>query len=184
MATAGRLAQIMGGSVDVSSTPGVGSVFTVKLPFRETASVASPWLNSPGGEPSRPARVLLVEDHPTTQGILKGLIEELGSPCVAVRGGEEALHLLSSPNQDHGEFDVALIDFNNPQLNGIDWVRRLKAQDLCPRMRLVLLAAGASSEEVRRACAAGFHGLLSKPVRKSELKLVTGGGLAWALIPA
>jgi len=178
--TAACLAQLMGGSVDVMSTLGAGSVFTVKLPFKnapsmkDAPSMSFRGLNNPvASKPYQSARVLLAERHTTTRQVLIGLLEQEGFQCVAVQEDEQAMEVLSQAKKEQVDFDIAFIDFNLPKLNGIEWVQQLNAKGLCRNTKLVLLMAGSSSDNVRDAFSAGFHGLLAKPVRKSELLQVS-----------
>lgn len=179
LATAGRLAQLMGGSVDVRSTPGVGSVFTFKLPFEEAVAVPEPWLPSQStAEACRPQRVLLVEDHPTSRQVLRAMLEEQSCVVTEAHDGLQALELLAGSDSSGPGFDLALIDFDMPHLNGVVLANRLRAERRCPHMKLVLLAGSTTAEDIQRARDVGFDRLMAKPVRRSELSLVTRGMVA------
>ena len=176
LATAGRLVQLMGGSVDVASTPGVGSVFQFKLPFGMAPSVvrSSTFMQSPS-ERLQPLNVLLVEDHPTSREVVRSNLRDHGFGVTAVSDGRQALDLLAQRAAAGTSFDVALVDFDMPHVDAIVFAQELKSTKMHPNMKLILMAAGRSSADVQHAHQVGFDGLLAKPVRRAELGQVTLG---------
>jgi signal transduction histidine kinase/CheY-like chemotaxis protein len=169
------LAEGMGGSVVAQSAEGLGSSFTLDLPF------ALPPVSSTSSVPSVPSvppraggrgeRVLVVDDIEVNRMVLGLMLESLGYVPLLVAGGDEALAALET---DLGRDVVAiLMDCRMPGLDGLDTTRLIRSNPrLSEQLRnlpIIALTAG-TLEEDRTAClAAGMDDHASKPLRKDEL---------------
>ena len=158
LAISARLVELMDGSLRVESVTGQGSTFVIEVAARP---VAAP-------DPAEPPidigvlqdkSVLLVDDHAVNLEIVETLTRGWGLRPTAVNSPQRALALLENGRA----FDLAVLDFNMPALDGIALGRR--ARLLCPDMRLVLL----SSSEVADAEPHLFDARLTKPVRRALL---------------
>ncbi|MDP1825941.1 MAG: ATP-binding protein [Archangium sp.] len=162
LSIARRLARLMGGDIEVTSAPGEGSCFTVRLPLVEAAGpapVAQPLLRSEDG---LPARVLVADDNEINLRITSKLLERAGHRVVTASDGSGALARLLG-----GEFDVALIDVQMPGLSGLEVVSAARARGV--KTPMLALTASASVED-RRACAeAGYDEFLTKPIGAGAL---------------
>ncbi|MES2889822.1 MAG: response regulator [Pseudomonadota bacterium] len=176
LAIAGRLIEVMGGKVQVSSTQGEGSVFTFTVPFEQAQAAedllsdAEPSQTDPEAGLSGPLRVLLVEDHATSRQVLQQMLLGAGMQVTAVENGQQALNTLRESESSPHPFDVALVDIHMPQLDGISMGRVLKQDSRHRQLKLILMSASASADDVRQAQHIGFQGFLSKPVRQAELR--------------
>jgi PAS domain S-box-containing protein len=173
LAIAGRLVALMGGQVDVRSTPGSGSVFTFSLPLEEAHAIEPPVeAQHSQSDPDVlvSPRVLLVEDHATSRQVLQQMLIEAGMQVSGVENGQQALNLLRESESSPRPFDVALVDIHMPQLDGISMARVLRQDSRHQHLKLILMSASASADDVRQAQKIGFQGFLSKPVRKAELR--------------
>ncbi|MBF0296944.1 MAG: PAS domain S-box protein, partial [Magnetococcales bacterium] len=122
-----NLVEMMGGELNVSSTPGAGSefAFTVLLGIQEEQGTQhAAYRFSPGRVNPR---VLVVDDNETAREVLREMLRALSFECVAVASGEEALQELERAQQPgEARYDVVLLDWQMPGLDGIETARRIQ----------------------------------------------------------
>ncbi len=173
LAICNELTVAMGGSIDVQSSLGEGTCFSVNLPLawevpatsmEEDEGAASAWMSL------APQRVLLVEDDPTIAAVIRGLLEVHGHGVVHAAHGLAALAELSSQ-----EFDVALLDLDLPGIDGFGLARQLKAMGY--EMPLIAVTARSDTEAEPEAREAGFADFLRKPVTAQMLLEAIAGVL-------
>jgi CheY-like chemotaxis protein len=156
-----RLAQVMGGSVSVSSQEGQGSTFTVRLPLQR------PVLQGPPVEANRGAGgpvILAVDDNSVGLTILRHTLERRYQNVDCVSGGLEALAAAA-----RRQYDLVLMDLQMPGVDGFEAASRLRALPGYESTPILALTAD-SSDQVRTQCqAAGLQAFLSKPIEFNEL---------------
>jgi CheY-like chemotaxis protein len=176
LAISARLVEMMGGKLDVTSTPGKGSVFYFTIPLRkiESAPVAA---EAPAKLESRLAlRVLVAEDNAVNRKILGTQLAQLGCSVTITNDGEAALVALEQEPLPH----VILMDCHMPKLDGWSATRRIREGKTSIDLRLqqiaalpvIALTAAAYPEERARCHDAGMNHFLAKPVKLSELQQV------------
>ncbi len=191
LAISRQLVELMGGTIEVESRPGLGSVFRftvpIGLPSAGDASGATLLLaqeEPTRGDPAEAAplpglSVLVVDDHETNRTVLDNLLGAWGLRVTLAGGGEQALALLRQQAQRPGElpFDLLLIDWHMPDMDGIALAQHLRQQGLARQAHKVLLSSVAAPDDARIARDAGFDLFLHKPVRRTELRqLILGLG--------
>ncbi|MFP1922797.1 aerobic respiration two-component sensor histidine kinase ArcB [Lonsdalea quercina] len=166
LAVSKRLAQNMGGDIQVTSKLGEGSCFTltVSAPIVEEAET-----NENGDEtlPLPALHVLLVEDIELNVVVARSVLEKLGSSVEVAMTGQEALAMF-----DPNEFDLVLLDIQLPDMTGLDVARELRArygqQTLPP---LVALTANVLKDK-KDYLDAGMDDVLSKPLAVPALTAI------------
>ncbi len=164
------LVELMGGRMDVRSTPGTGSVFAVVLPLERVEDAGHAPAPPQAQATSRPLeglRVLLAEDHPTNQRVVGLILEPLGVSLTMVDNGQDALNLAMREC-----FDLVLMDVQMPRLDGLSATRAIRAHEKAgarPRVPVISLTANALPEHVRDSLASGADLHLAKPIRPDAL---------------
>ena len=177
LSIAKSLCDLMGGRIEASSQLGVGSVFQVSLPVSPPApdsvvEAAAPQA-PPGGYDAYgtfdapPLRVLLAEDHPTNQTVVRLILEPHNVDLTIVSDGLEALERYRS-----GAFDLILVDMRMPGLSGLELtsaVRSMEFEGVTPRTPIIVVSAEALAEHREAALAAGADHYVAKPFTPESL---------------
>ena len=162
-----QLVRMMGGEIGVTSEPGVGSefLFTVRLK-KAAGSSLSPVvarMNLQG------LRVLVVDDNETNREIFQKQLDVWGMQSRGACGGEEALSCLGGAVAQGAPFDIALLDYNMPDIDGMTLAGMIKQDPSLSGTRLILLSSIGIRGDGRKARETGISGYLTKPVRQSVL---------------
>lgn len=163
MAITKNLVELMGGTISVKSQPGEGSTFIVYLDLQtqQTESEQVFW------EEHKIRRMLVVDDEEDVcRNILK-VMKDTGVEVTYVTTGEKALALLKEESTK--PYDLLLIDWNMPEMDGVETAHRICALDIQERP-ILILAAFPWEEVGEKIKAAGIDGILVKPFFISELK--------------
>lgn len=137
---------------------------------RSCASHSAPSSGRPMEDASRCLQILVADDNPTNQQLLKRLLEKFGHQVTVAGDGLTAVELA-----EQSEFDLALMDVQMPGIDGLQATRELRQREARrgrPRLPVVALSAH-TAEEHRDACLqAGMDAYVSKPVRCDELMAI------------
>jgi two-component system, sensor histidine kinase and response regulator len=161
-----RLVQMMGGETGVASELGKGSTFSFVLPMTVVQSKPEP-AQPPIGSAGR--RILVVDDSETNRRVLLTQLSHSGYDVTLASGGKEALATMRSATAAARQFDLALVDFQMPDMDGAMLGEQINSDPHLARTRIVLLTSMDRHGDVGRFAAMGFAGYLSKPVRPREL---------------
>jgi PAS domain S-box-containing protein len=164
LAISRRLAELMGGVVQVRSQPGVGSVFELCLPWIP-ATGTPPELerdSSWGGNTRRldGVRVLVAEDNEVNQLVLERALEIEGADTTIVGDGRQAVNRVLADGRE--SFDVVLMDIQMPEMDGYEATRRIL--ELAPDLPVIGQTAHAMQDERRECLAAGMVDHIAKPI--------------------
>jgi signal transduction histidine kinase/DNA-binding response OmpR family regulator/HPt (histidine-containing phosphotransfer) domain-containing protein len=159
-----QLCGLMGGSVDLSSTPGAGSVFrfTARFPLQAEPAQRIGSARIFAGMP-----VLVVDDTAVNREILDDLLSAWGISVQQAQSGAEALTAIRTAAQRGDPFELALIDQTMPGMDGMALARAVKSDPAIAGLPLILLSSLAAEE----AGEADPHFLrrVAKPVRQAAL---------------
>ncbi len=161
------LARLMGGDIDVQSSPGLGSRFEVWLPLRVApASTSAPAAETAAQASAlRKLRLLVAEDNDVNCEVLAAMIDYLGHHAQFARDGRAAVLAVQQ-----GDFDLVLMDLHMPELDGIAATRAIRAlPGAKAALPIIALTADAYAETRARCFDAGMNGFLSKPVTLDAL---------------
>jgi signal transduction histidine kinase/CheY-like chemotaxis protein len=157
-----RLSVAMGGSLTLLRTGPAGSTFRLTLPLQISDEPAPEdtslrIFNNPRG------RILVVEDHPANQYVVKSMLDVLTCPATIANGGAEAIELLR-----HQEFDLILMDCQMPRMDGFETTQRIRKL-LTRHVPIIAMTANAMLEDRKRCLDAGMDDFLPKPFGRGAL---------------
>ncbi len=158
-----RLVLAMGGTIEVDSTEGKGTCFTVDIPCEVTAESQAP-TTMPGAAPlPTSAHVLIVEDNPVNQMVVQGLLQKMGLTASTVDNGALAVEAVAD-----GIYDLVLMDMQMPVMDGLTATRMIRATG--NSVPIVGLTANAFVSDRDDCLAAGMNAFLTKPITRSKLE--------------
>ncbi len=161
LAISRRLAELMGGAIEVRSTSGQGSSFTLRLPLQATDRPALSRREAAPGGTRRLAglHLLVAEDNSVNQLVLDELLRDEGAEVVLVGDGRQAVDRVA---QSERPFDAVLMDVQMPVMDGLKAAALLGMTH--PGLPVIGQTAHALKEETDRCLAVGMMATVQKPI--------------------
>jgi signal transduction histidine kinase/DNA-binding response OmpR family regulator len=177
LALVARFCQMMRGEVNVSSEPGFGSIFTIRLPRDQSKLPATKWAepqvalaprseNLPVSMRARGEKPLamIVEDEPSGVELLRRMLQRQGYEVVVANDGQAALDLAR-----HRLPDIVLLDLGLPGLDGWSVLEALGVDEVTRHIPVIIISA---DDRRRISLAKGASDHLVKPVKGEELEAI------------
>ena len=160
-----KLSRLMGGDIRVTSEPGKGSCFSftavfIRQPEDNQIKLAPP-------KDLRGIRVLVVDDNQTSRDILAAAISSFSMVAVPASSGSQALEILEAAESP---FDLVLLDWKMPGLNGLETAKRIKQKIKQNKMPVVCMISAYGREDlIQQSDKCFLDAFLHKPVNQSLL---------------
>lgn len=172
LAISRSLAELMGGSVGVTSAPDVGSTFwfRVRVDMASDISAAIPACNSllPASLHNlHGLRLLVVDDNELNRLVARELLREAGIYVDESHNGRHAIELLERAADN--TYDAVLMDMMMPELDGLSATRLLRDNSRFNQLPIIAMTANASREDVAQCLAAGMNAHVAKPIDEQRL---------------
>lgn len=169
LAISKSLVEMMNGTIGVTSDPGKGSTFSFSIwlessahPARPIVSVINPQLKE--------KFILLVDDNPTNRSIIKGFLSFHGIHYDEAASGIEAIEKISAQVRANRPFDIVLVDYHMPGMDGLETAQLLKNDEHLKSIPdLILLSSDDVSIKRESLARLGFRKYLIKPVFQDDL---------------
>jgi two-component system, sensor histidine kinase and response regulator len=167
LAISKHLTELMDGGIRVKSRQGAGSTFSFSVRLGRQRGVVSPPVSLPR-EPLS-LRILVVDDNATAREILVQMLNAFGFVVEAAVSGLEAIDRLCAADRSE-PFDLVLMDWKMPEMDGIETIRRLRARTEITHAPTLIMVTAYGREAAHQAAAElGVAGFLTKPVTPSTL---------------
>ena len=167
LAISQELVSLLGGQLEVQSELGKGSTFRFSLSL--TRAAVSQEKNSIATQELRGKRVLTVDDNATNREIIHNQVSAWGMVNSSADCGVKALEMLRRASAQGEDYDIALLDYHMPGMNGIELAQRIKTDSSIPPLQMVMLSSAAYDAETSGAKGAGIQCYLNKPVKQKAL---------------
>ncbi len=171
-----KLVDRMGGSISVTSVPGKGSRFVVRIPMRAAEMCGETDVKEAGraGTDAAPKRILLVDDNDINLEIEAQMLTDAGFLVETAGDGRAAYETVRQSRA--GEYDLILMDIQMPVMDGYDAARAIRGiQDSeLSGIPIIAVSANAFEEDRRKALESGMNAHLPKPLDMAQLFEVMG----------
>lgn len=168
-----RLAEILGGTLELTSQPGEGTTVSFTLPLISSAGLAP--LSEPGPAsfvtPSdlNPQRILVAEDDPVSAKLMKSLLGRMGHHATIAETGRQALAVWQTERPE-----VVFMDMQLPDLGGVECIAQIRRHEAVAETtritRIIALTANADEQSREDCLSAGADLFLTKPVSLSAIQ--------------
>jgi two-component system, sensor histidine kinase and response regulator len=160
LAISRELVRLMHGEINAKSTPGKGSNFYFTVQF-EIVNFGNTEIYQFGSLEGK--NILVIDDNRSNRKIVRAYLEETGCKVTEAESADQALALLQALKDPESMFDIGLVDYQMPGMEGYQFAATLQGIPFLKDKKLILLTSSGQQGD------AGLAGFLSKPIKRSEL---------------
>lgn len=166
LAISRSFAEIMGGTLEVSSVLGQGSTFLLRIPLAKAAKplLANRMVAKTRQTPASPLNVLVVEDDHATRIVAETFLRGLGHSVTLVGDGFAALAQAAVRLPD-----LVLMDISLPGIDGPETARRLRLIEGAAKLRIIAMSAHVNKDDMSRRLSEHMDGFVGKPLTPEAL---------------
>ncbi len=164
-----NLVDLLGGEISVDSTKGIGTCFSVTLPFKKCPEVKSQpnptqikGSDNDQGESTRKTKVLIAEDDEDARFLIQVYLKNENLDITLVENGNELIKCMNESS-----FDIILSDIQMPECDGLSATKALRDKGVT--IPIILMSAHALQEEKEKGLKAGANEFITKPIDKESI---------------
>lgn len=161
-----QLVELMGGRMQLDSREDFGSRFYFGIEFG--LGIQSGLLRADIGELAG-VHLLVVDDNATNRQIMRDQLRQWGAKVALADNAETALQLLTEAGRGQEPFQIALLDWHMPDMDGLALVQAIQEEGRIPRLSLIMLSSETMSVQQEQRCQYGIDFYLQKPVFQQKL---------------
>jgi len=166
-----RFVEVLGGEIDLASEVGTGSTFHVTIPAAQAAPPSHATTPQARHTAINPLRVLVVEDNEINRFVVREMLQSDGHSVTEARDGRQGVEMAQAEH-----FDLILMDISMPVLDGRSATREIREGDGASHAsQIVALTANAMASERADFLAHGMNDVLTKPLKKADLRNLLQG---------
>ncbi|MCZ2355289.1 MAG: PAS domain S-box protein [Bacteroidia bacterium] len=162
-----KFIEMMGGTLELSSTEGIGTSFWFTIPLEEVSNFETTHLSNAkiiGYQSTKPIKVLIVDDNPVNRSLVIDILSPLGFEYDLAENGIQAIDkaITYSP-------DIILMDIRMPGMSGIQATEVIRRMELGKIMKIIAVTANAFEQDKKEYFEKGCNGFVAKPYNPTTL---------------
>ncbi|MBF0225186.1 MAG: response regulator [Desulfobacterales bacterium] len=165
LAISKQICELMGGEIDVESVEDKGSLFWFTAVFEKLSDKK---IEYPVYPDITNKLILLVDDNSVNIEVMEGYLKKLNCRFHSAANAKEAISLLKLAADTQSPFDIAIIDYMMPQMNGDDLSKLIKSDPVLKNITLIMLITRDLKNDIVRMKQIGISGFLIKPLKQSQ----------------
>lgn len=161
-----HLIELHHGTINVDSSPGEGSVFTIEIPYQEgnENELSDTDLSKLNLNPLKDKKCLVVDDEPYNRLLLKTILTKNGATFKEANDGLQAIEWVNKE-----DFDIVFMDARMPNLNGIEASKQIRSNKKNEKLKIIAISAATEKEDKKAFLSAGMNGIIMKPFKEKDL---------------